>query len=80
MATKAKTVRTVDDVAGAAQPLREGEGTLVELAHLTALNAEEEFRRQAWAMRPTEQLAVVAVLKLLWLIALEIRALRKGEA
>lgn len=74
MATKVKRQEN------GAVALREGEGSLVDLAHLAALNAEEEWQRQAWAMRPTEQLAVRAVLKLLWLIALELRALRRGEA
>lgn len=84
MATKAKTARAVDDVDGVDGMARHGASQYMEgrvdLADLDARAAVEQFEQQAWAMRPTEHLAVRAVLKLLWLVALEIRALRRGEA
>lgn len=81
MATKAKRQADGEAVAPAvapnAAPVME---RLVGMAEIDARSAVEQFEQQAWAMRPTEHLAVRAALKVLWLIALEVRALRKGEA
>jgi hypothetical protein len=73
MATKARAVKTVDEVDGVSP-------SAVGIADLDARAAVEQYEQQAWAMRPTEHAAVRAVLALLWLIALELRALRKERA
>lgn len=51
-----------------------------DTAGVEARAAVEQYEQQAWAMRPTEHAAVRAVLALLWLIALELRALRRERA
>lgn len=83
MATKARTTNGQEGQAPAG--LEETHGgwaasITADAAGVEARAAVEQYEQQAWAMRPTEHAAVRAVLALLWLIALELRALRKERA
>ena len=76
MATKARTTgQAVDETHGGWAAALSADAAGIE-----ARAAVEQYEQQAWAMRPTEHAAVRAVLALLWLIALEVRALRKERA
>jgi hypothetical protein len=58
----------------------EAVATAAQIAYGDAMQKQDEWEQLAWEMRPHQQAFVRALFALLWLIALELQALRKERA